>query len=339
MKGAGALAASLLFVLPVEPAARAEPAHVLRMAAVAPEGTAWARELKAFARDVESRTKGGVRIKWYLGGIAGDDVQVSDRVRRDQLDGVASGGMLCERIAPTMRALSVLGLFQTRQESAYVMTRMKPELDHEFAQAGFVNLAEAGLGAQVILSRAPVKSLADLRQGKFWIWDLDDVLRGQVTELGIGTVPAGLDAAARAYDEGRTDGFIAIPSAALAFQWSTQAQYISDLRIAFLSGCLLVVNRAWDQMPLEDQQVVRASAAKLQVRMEELGRGQDEALLGGLFTKQGLRSVPVSDAFRSEFFEAARAAREHLSDKTVPHALIGRISEMLIDFRAEHSAR
>jgi hypothetical protein len=37
-----------------------------------------------------------------------------------------------------------------------------------------------------------------------------------------------------AYDEKRTDGFVAIPSAALAYQWSTQARYYAELRSGFM---------------------------------------------------------------------------------------------------------
>ena len=82
-------------------------AHVMVMSedmgTPAPEGTAWAREGHSFERDIAELTHGQVRMKWYLGGIAGDELQMLDRVRRDQLDGVASAGMLCHRLSPSMR--------------------------------------------------------------------------------------------------------------------------------------------------------------------------------------------------------------------------------------------
>ena len=54
----------------------------------------------------------------------------------------------------------------------------------------------------------------------------------------------------------------------------------------------------------------RSLFAKYDALFQEMGRRQDEALLGGLFQKQGLKPIPPSEGFRSEFFEAARAARE-----------------------------
>ena len=47
------------------------------------------------------------------------------------------------------------------------------------------------------------------------------------------------------------DGFVGVPSAALAFQWWTVARYITDLRTSFLTGCVLVANRAFDRVPVD----------------------------------------------------------------------------------------
>ena len=70
---------SLLLVAAMLPGgARADEAQTfeLRIATPAPDGTAWAREAKAFAREVELKTNGGLRMKFYWGGVAGDDVEM-----------------------------------------------------------------------------------------------------------------------------------------------------------------------------------------------------------------------------------------------------------------------
>ena len=42
-----------------------------------------------------------------------------------------------------MRVMRMVGLFQTRDESAYVAGRLKPLFDEDFRKQGFVNLGEA----------------------------------------------------------------------------------------------------------------------------------------------------------------------------------------------------
>jgi len=204
-----------LFLLAIPYNADATPTHVLRFATAAPDGTEWARMSRSFAREIEEETKGEVQVKWYFGGIAGNEEEMIARMRRGQLDGVASGGMLCQRLAPTMRAVHIVGLFQSREEALYVLGRLKPRVDKELASAGFTNLGEAGFGTDVIYSRTPIRTLDDLRKARMWIWDLDDVYKKELPVLGLHAVPLPLEAALPAFEAGKLDGFIGIPSAAL----------------------------------------------------------------------------------------------------------------------------
>jgi TRAP-type C4-dicarboxylate transport system substrate-binding protein len=310
-------------------------AITLRIATVVPEGSAWARELRAYVRDVDSASDGALRIKIYFGGIAGDEMTVLDRIRRDQLDG-AIGSEACTRLAPSMKVGRLVGLFQNRDESAYAMSRLKPTLDREFLDAGFINLGEAGLGPEVLFTRAPVRTLADMQAQHLWIWDLDEMLKAQSPGLGLHTVPLPLEQATRAYDEGSIDGFIAIPTATLAFQWSAQARYLVELRLTFRSGCEFVASRAFDALPVPARQALLSSSAKLAQRMESLGREQDDALLSGLLSKQGLRTLTPSESLRSQFFELAQHVRQSNGERLVPRPLLDKVVSWLADYRAEH---
>jgi TRAP-type C4-dicarboxylate transport system substrate-binding protein len=314
--------------------ARAEPV-TLRLASVAPDGTGWARELKAFGREVMATTHDNVQIKWYLSGIAGDELQSHERVQRDQLDGILSGGMLCQRLAPSMRAAGMAAEFRDRDEANYVMSRLRPTLDAEFAKSGYVILGTAGIGFSVFFSRTPVRTMADLRHLRPWLWSLDDMLKTQLGAMGINIVPLPVEIAARAFDEGKVDSFVGLPSAALAFQWSSQARYVMDLRVGYLTGCILVSRRAWDTLGHEDQQAVQSAVAKLQVRMHETTRQMDESLLSGLFAKQGLQALPVPPALQAEFSAAARDAEKQV-EKLTPPGTVERIAAWLAEYRSAH---
>jgi TRAP-type C4-dicarboxylate transport system substrate-binding protein len=241
--------------------------------------------------------------------------------------------MLCQRLAPALRVMRVAGLFQSREEALYVLGRLKPRLDSEFGKSGFTNLGEAGFGSDLIFSREPVRSLADLRRGRFWVWDLDDVWERQLPAMGMRIVRLPVQKAAQAYEERQTDGFLAISTAALAYQWSTRARYFTDLHLGYLMGCLVMSQAAFDPLPTSHQQVIREASSTLMRRVEDMGQRQDAALLGGLFEKQGMRRVPVEDIFRTEFLAAARAAREKA---LTSNALLQQVNAWLADFRAEH---
>lgn len=327
-------AAFALLALFAAPAA-ADPI-VLRFATVAPEGSPWARETQAFARNVEARSEGQVHIKWYLGGVAGDELEQGERIRRGQLAGSATGQMLCERIAPSLRIARLPGVFQDRDEAAYVMNRLQPALAAEAHQAGFILASNFGIGPDVLFTRRPVKSMAELRKLRLWHWDLDEVGIATSRAMGLEVVPLPIAEAARAYDEGRIDGFFAIPSAALAFQWSARATYVIDLRRSYIWGCLIWSEAQGLALAPELQRALGLAAGAVQPRIEAAGRETDDALLGGLFAKQGLQVLAVDEGFREEFFASARAARERVGARYVRPQLLDQVLRMLADFRAEH---
>lgn len=324
-----------MVLLALTASAHASPQVVLRMATVAPEGTPIVREVRAFGREIALATHGEVEVKWYPGAIAGSEVEVADRIRRGQLDGTASGGMLCERIAPTLRIGRVQGMYRDRDEQSFVLARLRERIAQEMRQSGYELITLGSLGPGVAFLRKPVHRFDDLKRLKLWRWELDQVGVTQDRAMGLSLVTASLEQAAHLYDDGQVDGFIAIPSGTLLFQWYTRVPYLLPLPLDFLTGCVVVSSRAFERLTLEQQQAVRAAGAKLSFRLPEVVRQLDDKLLGPLFEKHGVR-LAVSDKLRSDFESAARAARSALPEELVPAALIQQASELLAGYRASH---
>jgi TRAP-type C4-dicarboxylate transport system substrate-binding protein len=311
----------------------------LRMGTMAPDGTSWARELNAFAREVDSRTGGQVHIKWYFGGITGDEPAMGERIRRGQLDGAASGGPLCESLAPSMRVMRVVGILTTQREAVYVASRLWSVFEAEFHKNGIVGLGTSTLGPHILFSRTPIRSIEEFRKSRFWVWDRDDVLRYELEKFGANTLALPVADALRAFDEHKIDGFIAPASVALAFQWSAAARYVTDLRLDYITACVVLADRAFDPLPLTAREAIRSAGGKLAVRFADVGARQDEMLLNGLFRKQGVTTVPVDPRLSTEFFELARATREKIDPRLVPGPLLSRVLGILADFRASQANR
>lgn len=315
--------------------AHADPV-TLRLATIAPQGSGWAREFSAWARDVEAGTHGAVRVKMYYSAIGGDEFTVLDRIKREQLDG-GIGSESCTRLGPSLRVTRIFGLFQSRQESFYVLGRLARTLDAEFLRAGFINLGEATLGPELLFTRRPVHDLAELKKITLWIWNLDEALALQARALGLHIVSTPLEDGTHAYDDQRVDGFIAMPTAALAFQWSAQARYLEPIDLSWRNGCVFIASRAFDPLPIDVQRYIRTATAKLRQRLDDMNTRQDDALVGGLFARQGLKTVPVSQSFRLEFFNEARDLRGRIAGQLVSPKLLEEVLSWLADYRAEHS--
>jgi TRAP-type C4-dicarboxylate transport system substrate-binding protein len=335
----GCLGGIGLVALAVPGRAAAEDTYTLRLGTVAPDGSELGRNLRAFTDEVAQATGGHLKLKWYFNGVAGDELEQGERIAKGQLDGSAGGQMLCNRLIPSMMVTRLPGVFQSRDEAGDALDRLKPTLDREAHERGFVLLSTPGLGPDVIFTKTPVRSMAELRKLKLWRWDLDEVGIATSRAMGLQIVPLPLGEAARAYDEGRVDGFLAIPLAALSFQWSARARYVTDLRGSYIWGCFVVTDAAYDRLPAAYKRALQDGAAKARERFEESGRRIDEALLGGLFARQGVRTVPTSEGFRAEYMAAARDARERVAGKFIPQKLMDQVMQMLADYRLERPAQ
>jgi TRAP-type C4-dicarboxylate transport system substrate-binding protein len=317
------------------PASADGPVTLLRLATAAPDGSAWARLLKSTADKIAEASGGGVRIKWYLGGIAGDELETSKRMNDGQLDGVASGGPICQRIAPTIRALGLPGLYQNRGEVAFVAHKLRPQLVDEMKHAGFTLLFTSNLGPTVLFARKPINDLAELRATPLWTWEINDIDLDSERALGLRALGNSLSWALKSYQTGAVDGIITVPAAALAYQWSTQTRYLMDLKMSFVNGCFIIVNRSFERLTPEQQRIVREEWERADAGFEDLGRRMDDELLGGLFAKQGLTPVPVSEAFRQQYLQAAKPVRE----KLVPKPLLARVMQLLTEARGGRRAK
>jgi len=317
-------------------AACADSPTVLKIGTVMPDGSTWAREAHVFMNAVEEGTNGRLKVKIYFGGVAGDEEEQLSRIGRGQLDGTIAG-MLCERVAPSMRLVRLPGLFQSRDEAASIMSALFSEFESEAAKAGYVISATAGLGTDVYFTKQPVHSMAELRRVKLWRWSADEVGIATSRAMGLTVVPMEINEAAHSLDSHKIDGMIAIPQAALAWQWSARAPYLTDLRGSYLWGCMLIASSSFNRLAPEYRAVFRSAAAQFSARIEIVGRTQDQQLVSGRLRERWATPVPVPAAFRAEFFAVAQSVREQLGERFVSRTLLDRVLRMLADYRAEHA--
>jgi hypothetical protein len=104
---------------------------------------------------------------------------------------------------------------------------------------------------------------------------------------------------------------------------------------------MLMSRDAFERIPSESQQALRTAAAKMELRIEDLGLKQDQQLRGGLFVRQGPQSLPVSPQFRHEFEEAVVTGVREAERKMPPNAPIpprlDRILTWLWEYREGHA--
>ena len=338
MSRIGVLATAVIAVstLSVPYASAQEAKHKLRIATAAPDGTSWAHAFHAFARTISEGTNGSVEVKFYFGGLAGDEQQVHQLMDAGKLDGIVSGGPMCSDVIPSMRVFGIVGLFQSQDEATYILGHLRPTLDKEAHDARYLLLTTGSIGPVIVFSREPITTMAELQKTRLWSWDLNKVFLKEAEQLSFALDKTSVETAQKEFDAKKVDGYLTTPVAALAFQWYVGTKYITDLPTGYLMGCFLIREQALDQLSADEQAVVRKAGTKLGVKIDSDNRLQDEKLLGSVYPSRGLKLVTVTNKFRADFFDAAKSVRQQLGEGLLPRGLFEQVVQLLADYRAEH---
>jgi len=265
----------------------------IKVASVAPDGSEWMREMRGGAEEIRARTGGGVVIKFYPGGVMGNDGQVLRKVRVGQLHGGAfTGGGLAVRYA----ALNLYGiplLFWSLDEVDYVRERLDPKLQAGLEAAGFITFGFIEGGFAQMMANEPVRGVEDMRRRKVWIPEADPISFMAMEALGLSPVVLPLTDVLTGLQTGLLDVVAAPPVVALVLQWHTRVKYVTDLPVAYSMGIFAIDTRAFGRLPAGHQGVVREVMGAVMQRLDDKAR-LDNLEARQVMEQSGLSFVPVN---------------------------------------------
>ena len=147
----------------------------IKIATLAPDNSRWMQQMREGAEEVKARTAGRVTLKFYPGGVMGNDAQVLRKIRIGQLQGGAfTAGGLSERY-PGLNVYGVPLLFRSLDEVDAVRKQLDPELAAGLEQAGFVSFGFIEGGFANLLSNEPISTVEDMRRKKVWVPEGDNI--------------------------------------------------------------------------------------------------------------------------------------------------------------------
>ena len=263
-------------------------AKTLKIATLAPAGTTWMNEMQAGAKLIKERTAGRVKLKFYPGGVMGNDQSVHRKIKIGQLHGGAftPGGLA--QVNTSIQALGLPMMFKSYDEIDYVRRRMDPVIKQEMESSGFVLLGISEGGFVRILSKRPMQDLESIRDSKVWVPEGDRI--GQIIFEALGITPVSLPISDvfTGLQTGLIETVAVNPTAAIAFQWHTSTSYMTEFPITYLIGVIAIQKKAFDQLNAADQGIVREEIGKVFSRLDALNRSDNRA------AKEALKNQGIS---------------------------------------------
>ncbi|HEX7236010.1 MAG TPA: TRAP transporter substrate-binding protein DctP [Gammaproteobacteria bacterium] len=308
----------------------------IKIATVAPDGSHWMQQMRAGAEEVKTRTAGRVTLKFYPGGVMGNDAQVLRKIRIGQLQGGAfTAGGLAERY----NGLNLYGiplLFNSLAEIDAVRSQLDPELAAGLERAGFVTFGFIEGGFANLLSNEPIRSVDDMRRKKVWVPEGDAISFLAMQTMGLSPSVLPVTDVLTGLQTGLIEITFASPVAALVLQWHTKVKYITDLPISYSMGVLAIDKGAYSALSAEDQRVVREVMSRYVRELDHEARDDNRKAMEVL-VQSGLTTVPVDAADVTSWRKTIESIHPQLRARPdIDAALFDRLLAILAEYRRAH---
>jgi TRAP-type transport system periplasmic protein len=294
--------------------AGAQAATVIKIATVAPDGTAWMREMRAGAEGVKTRTEDRVEIKYYPGGVMGDEPSVLRKIKIGQLQGGAFTGGELSQTDKDAQIYSLPFLFRNLDEVDKVRAQLDPMLKKTFEAAGFEAIAISGGGFAYLMSVRDIKNKDDLKAAKVWVPQGDRIAEVGFSAGGVSPISLPLADVYTSLQTGLIDTVANTPAGAIAFQWHTKLKHMVDLPLTYVVGILVIDKKVFDALSADDRKAVNEELGAAFARLEKINR-DDNVQARGALEKQGV-AIFTPNATETKSWEAVGvAARAELMAK------------------------
>lgn len=295
----------------------------LKIATLSPDGSMWMEKMREGAKEVEQKTNKRVRIKYYPGGVMGDDKAVLRKIRIGQLHGGAVIAGSLSEFYPDNQIYSLPMKFKSFKEIDHVRKHMDQLITEGLEKNGFVTFGLAEGGFAYIMSNAPVHTVDDLRKQKVWIPDNDPLALEAVKSFGITPIPVSIADVRAGLQTGLIDTVTTPPIGAVALQWHTQVKYLMDVPFLYTYAVFAVDKKAFSKISPDDQKTVRKIMGRVFSEIDSRNREDNVKALDAL-RKQGIQFVKPSEEAMKVWYEKASAVPERLIKA-------GRLSRSMFD--------
>ncbi|HAO20237.1 MAG TPA: C4-dicarboxylate ABC transporter [Desulfobacteraceae bacterium] len=315
--------------------AYAHAATTIKIATLSPDGSMWMEKMRKGADAVAQKTEHRVEIRFYTGGVMGDDKSVIRKIHIGQLHGgaVISGSMT--QFYPDNQIYAMPLKFRSLEEVDYIRKNMDKFIAEGLEKSGFMTFGLAEGGFAYLMSKEPVKNIEELRKRKVWIPDDDSAIFEAVKAFGINPIPLSIADVRAGLQTGLIDTVATSPVGAIALQWHTQVKYLLDMPFLYLYALLAVDKKAYQKLSPGDQKILSEEMGRAFSEIGAENRKDDEKASEAL-KKQGIQFLTPTPDDMKEWLKISETVPDRLikSGKLSPD-ILKTFEGHLNDFRAK----
>lgn len=229
----------------------------VKFGTIAPAGTPWADSLEEIKTRVGQESNGKIKIKTYLGGQLGGELEIMQKIRRGNIEG---GGLTCAAMAsiiPELDLLEVPYLFESSEEADFILDNYLLEpFKKLFEKRGFVMLTWAENGWRSIGHKSKqIKTPADMKAVKIRSQE-SKVHLAFWNKLNASPVAIATPEVLPALQTGVVEAFDNTPLFTLAAEWQTAIKFYSVTNHIYQPAAVIYSKKFWDKLSEEQKKTL-----------------------------------------------------------------------------------
>ncbi|MGD2150792.1 MAG: TRAP transporter substrate-binding protein DctP [Desulfobacterales bacterium] len=304
-----------------------------KIATLSPEGSVWMQKMREGADELTRKTDNRVTIKYYPGGVMGDDQAVLRKIRIGQLHGGAVVGGSLSQFYPDNQIYSLPLKFRSFEEVDYVRRHLDSRIIQGLEKGGFVTFGIAEGGFAYVMSKVPIRTVEEMRRQKVWIPDNDPMILESVKAFGITPFPLSIADVRAGLQTGLINTVTTPPIGAVALQWHTQINYLMYEPFLYIYGVLAVDRKAFAKISPDDQQRFREIMGLKFRELDRLNR-EDNVNALEVLRKQGIEFIkPSGEALRKWYDDAGTVPKRLVNAGKLSQDMVDTLETLLKDYR------
>jgi TRAP-type C4-dicarboxylate transport system substrate-binding protein len=297
--------------------AAAAPAKtmIIKLATLAPEGSSWTEAFNAIDAEIQQKTNGQVRFKFYAGGVLGDEKDMLRKMHIGQVHAAALTSAGLSAIFGEMDVFQIPFLFESHAEVDFVLAQMDAFFRKGFENNNTILLGWSEGGFVRLMSTKPVATLSDLRKLKVWTWEDAPMTRVIFEEANVSAIPLSVPDVLVGLQTGLVDVVYAPPTGAISLQWFTKTRYITDVKLIYLIGGVVIKKKVFDKLTPAHQKIVMDVWQRQMIRLKQKIRRENQEAMQ-VMVDQGIKIIVPSPDQVAEFVNVSTKAIQRLEGKT-----------------------
>jgi TRAP-type C4-dicarboxylate transport system substrate-binding protein len=307
----------------------------IKIATISPEGSVWMKKMREGAQEVSRRTENRIKIKFYPGGVMGDDKAVLRKIRIGQLQGGAFVSGSISQFYPDNQIYSLPLFFRSFEEIDYVRGYLDQKIIDGFERGGFIIFGIAEGGFAYVMSTVPIYTVEDMRNQKVWIPDNDSMILEAIKAFDITPIPLSIADVRAGLQTGLINTVTTPPIGALALQWHTQIKYLLDEPFLYIYGVLAVDRKIFKRISPADQQTFRDVMGNVFKALDRRNREDNIKALETLH-KQGVKFIkPSSEALKIWREDASEVPNRLVKTGSLSQKMVNTLESLIKEYRSK----